>query len=76
MLLVRAAYENHSELDDADHLLHVLRDDDIARTDKPVQHPGCNYADHVGGMEFDNETRILNLLSDVEAVMQIRQIGS
>jgi len=63
--LVRAAYAEHSELTVATTWLHVIPDDGIAKTDKPVRIHDANTLITSDGLEFDNETHILKLLSNV-----------
>jgi len=45
--------------------LHVVPDDDIAETDKPVQIQDANTLITSVCLEFNNRTRILKLLSNV-----------
>ena len=63
--LVRSAYADKSELTVRTSYLHIIPDDDIAKTDKPVQIYDANTLITSVGLEFNNETRILKLLSNV-----------
>lgn len=63
--LVRAAYEDKSELTMLTSWLHVVPDGNIAKTDRPVQIFNANTLITSVGLEFNNETRILKLLSNV-----------
>ena len=63
--LTRSAYENHSELVMLTTWLHVVPDDGTARTDKPVRIQDATTLITSDGLEFDNKTRILKLLSNV-----------
>jgi len=63
--LVRSAYADKSELTVRTSYLHIIPDDDIAKTDKPVQIYDANTLITSVGLEFNNRTRILKLLSNV-----------
>ncbi|MCE9641525.1 MAG: LPS export ABC transporter periplasmic protein LptC [Betaproteobacteria bacterium] len=63
--LTRSAYENRGELTVLTSWLHVIPDDGIAKTDKPVRIQDANTLITSDGLEFNNETRILKLLSNV-----------
>jgi lipopolysaccharide export system protein LptC len=63
--LVRAAHDDKSELTMQTSWLHVIPDDNIAKTDRPVQISDANTLITSVGLEFNNETRILRLLSNV-----------
>jgi lipopolysaccharide export system protein LptC len=63
--LVRAAYDDKSELTMQTSWLHIIPDDNIAKTDRPVQIGNANTLITSVGLEFNNETRILKLLSNV-----------
>jgi len=65
VLLTRSPYENHSELKMTTTWLHVVPDDGIAKTDKAVRIQDATTLITSDGLEFDNNTRILNLLSNV-----------
>jgi lipopolysaccharide export system protein LptC len=63
--VVRPAYADNSELTMQTSWLHVIPDDNVAKTDKPVQIADANTLITSVGLEFNNETRILKLLSNV-----------
>lgn len=63
--LVRSAFADKSEMTMRTSYLHVVPDDDIAETDKPVQIQDANTLITSVGLEFNNRTRILKLLSNV-----------
>jgi len=63
--LVRAAYGDKSELTVQTSWLHVIPDANVAKTDKPVRIGTANTLITSVGLEFNNETRILKLLSNV-----------
>ena len=63
--LVRSAYADKSELTVRTSYLHIIPDADIAKTDKPVRIYDANTLITSVGLEFNNETRILKLLSNV-----------
>ena len=63
--LTRSAYENRGELTVLTSWLHVIPDDGIAKTDKQVRILDANTLITSDGLEFNNETRILKLLSNV-----------
>ena len=48
--------------------LHIIPDDDIAKTDKPVTITEGNTTINAVGMELDNHTRVTRLLSQVRVV--------
>lgn len=63
--LTRAAYADKSELMLRTERLHVIPDDNIAKTDQPVTITDANTVVTAVGLELNNETRILKLLSRV-----------
>lgn len=63
--LVRPAYADNSELTMQTSWLHIIPDGNVAKTDKPVQITDANTLITSVGLEFNNETRILKLLSNV-----------
>lgn len=63
--LVRAAFDDKSELTMQTSWLHVTPDDNIAKTDRPVKISNANTLITAVGLEFNNETHILKLLSNV-----------
>ena len=60
---VRAAYANQSEMVMATSYLHVIPDDHIARTDRPVTITDAHTVAHAIGLELNSETRIVKFLS-------------
>lgn len=68
--VVRAAYDRHSELVLETSYLHVIPDDDIAQTDKPVTIRDANTLLSAVGLEFNNATRILKFLSHVRGTYE------
>jgi lipopolysaccharide export system protein LptC len=64
--VVRSAYETNSELGIFTSFLHVIPDQDLAKTDRLVRMvEGKSTASSVG-LEFDNRTRQVRLLSQVK----------
>lgn len=64
--VVRSAYETNSELGIFTSFLHVIPDQDLAKTDRPVRMvEGKSTASSIG-LEFDNRTRQVRLLSQVK----------
>ena len=65
--IIRSAYATNAELGVFTSFLHVIPDKDLAMTDKPVRIvEGSSTASSVG-LEFNNVTREIKLLSDVKA---------
>jgi lipopolysaccharide export system protein LptC len=69
--LVRSAYADKSALTVQTSYLHVIPDDDIAKTDKPVRISDAHILITAVGLEFNNQTRILKLLSNVRGRYEI-----
>lgn len=65
VLLRRSAYANRSEMTARTTWLHVIPDAGIAKTDQPVRIQDANLLITSDGLEFNNETRILKLHSNV-----------
>ncbi len=63
--LVRSAYADKSELTMQTSYLHVIPDADFAETDKPVRISDARILITAVGLEFNNQTRVLKLLSKV-----------
>jgi lipopolysaccharide export system protein LptC len=63
--LTRSPYAEHSELNMTTTWLHVVPDAGTAKTDKPVRIEDATTVITSDGLEFNNNTRILNLLSNV-----------
>jgi lipopolysaccharide export system protein LptC len=64
--LTRSAYAGRSELVMLTTWLHVIPDDGIAKTDKPVRIQDAQTLITSDGLEFDNNTRILKLVANVK----------
>jgi lipopolysaccharide export system protein LptC len=62
---VRAAEGSHSELVLTTDYLHVVPDDDYARTDRPVKIVDANTQVTAVGLELNNKTKVVKLLSNV-----------
>jgi lipopolysaccharide export system protein LptC len=65
--VVRAAYADKAELGIFTTYLHVIPDREVARTDKAVTMVEGNSKASSVGLEFDNKTRRINLLSNAKA---------
>ena len=61
----RAAFADRSELVVQTSYLHVLPDESIARTDRPVTITDANTTVRAVGLELNSETRVLKLLSSI-----------
>lgn len=66
VLATRAAYGDKSELAMRTSYLHVIPDDNIAKTDRPVTITDAHTTVHAVGLELNSETRVLKLLSSVK----------
>ncbi len=66
--VTRAAYDDKSELAMQTSYLHVIPDDNIARTDRPVVITDANIVVNAIGLELNGETRILQLKSRVKGI--------
>jgi lipopolysaccharide export system protein LptC len=62
---VRSATKTQSELVLTTDHLHVVPDDDYARTDSPVKIEDANTQVTAVGLEFNNNARVVKLLSNV-----------
>jgi lipopolysaccharide export system protein LptC len=71
--LVRSAYAKKSELRVETSYLHVIPDQEIARTDKPVQIADLHIRINSVGLEFNNQARTLKLLSNVRSTYEMPQ---
>ncbi len=60
----RAAYENRSEMVLETEFLHVIPDENIARTDRPVTITDAHTVATAIGLELNSETRIAKFLSN------------
>ena len=63
--VTRAAYADRSEMVMRTTYLHIIPDDNIARTDQPVTIQDAAAVVHAVGLELNNETRVLRLFSNV-----------
>jgi lipopolysaccharide export system protein LptC len=68
--VVRAPYGDKSELVVRTDYLHILPDDNIARTDQPVTITDANIVVNAIGLELNSETRILKLHSRVRGTYE------
>jgi lipopolysaccharide export system protein LptC len=69
--IIRSAFASNAELGVFTSFLEVIPDKDLAKTDKPVRMvEGSSTASSVG-LEFNNVTRELKLLSEVKATYAI-----
>ena len=69
--IIRSAYAGNAELGIFTSFLHVIPDRDLAETDKPVRMvEGSSTASSVG-LEFNNLTREIKLLSEVKASYEL-----
>lgn len=64
--VTRAAFADKSEMVMETSYLHVIPDQNIARTDQPVTITDANTVVHAVGLELNNETQVLKLLSRVK----------
>jgi lipopolysaccharide export system protein LptC len=63
--LTRAAYADHSEMVMRTTYLHVVPEDNVAKTDRPVTITDAATVVEAVGLELNSETRVLKLLSRV-----------
>ena len=63
--VTRAAYGNYSEMVMVTSYLHVIPDDNIAKTDRPVTITDASTVVNAIGLELNSETRVLKLHSRV-----------
>jgi lipopolysaccharide export system protein LptC len=66
--VVRAPYGEKSEMVMNTEYLHVLPDDNIARTDRAITITDANMVVHAVGMEMNSETRMMQLHAQVKGV--------
>lgn len=69
--VVRSAYASNAELGMFTSFLHVIPDNDLAKTDKPVRLVEGNSTASAVGLEFDNRTRQIRLLSEIKATYEV-----
>lgn len=65
--IIRSAYAGNAELGVFTSFLHVIPDRDVAKTDKPVRMVEGNSTASSVGLEFNNVSREIKLLSEVKA---------
>lgn len=65
VVVTRAAQGRATELAMRTNFLHVMPEKRLARTDRPVTITDAATVVHAVGLEFDSETRIVKLLSNV-----------
>jgi lipopolysaccharide export system protein LptC len=70
VLLVRSAYGDKSELTMETSWLHIIPDDEFAKTDRPVKIYDANTLITAVGLEFNNKTSVLKLLSNVRGTYE------
>jgi lipopolysaccharide export system protein LptC len=70
VLVRRPAYGDDEEMTLTTSYLHVIPDENLAKTDKPVTLTHGDSVVHGVGLEFNNETRNLKLLSHVRGTYQ------
>ena len=63
--VTRAAYADHSEMVMRTTYLHVIPDENIAKTDRPVTITDAVTVVNAVGLELNSETRVLKLFSQV-----------
>ncbi len=68
--VTRAPYDDKSELAMQTSYLHVIPDDNIAKTDRPVVITDANTVVNAIGLELNGETRILKLQSRVRGIYE------
>ena len=68
--VVRAAVGNQSELVLETPYLHVIPDDNVARTDRPVTIRNAAGVVNASGLELNSETRVLKLQGRVKGIYQ------
>jgi len=70
VLVTRAAYGANSELTVRTAFLHVIPDENIARTDRTVTITDAATKVTAEGLELNNETRVIKLLSNVRGIYE------
>jgi lipopolysaccharide export system protein LptC len=73
--VTRAPDAGQGELRVQTQYLHVMPDDNVARTDRPVILSGAGSVIHAGGMDLNAETRVLKLTGGVRGVFQAEPAG-
>ena len=70
--VVRAPYGNESELTVETNYLHVIPDENLARTDRPVTIRNAAVVIAASGLELNSETRVLELQGRVKGTFDLR----
>jgi lipopolysaccharide export system protein LptC len=65
VVLTRAAYADKSEMKLTSNYLHVIPEENVAKTDRPVTITDANTVVTAVGLEFNQETSVLKLHSQV-----------
>jgi lipopolysaccharide export system protein LptC len=73
--VVRAPHGNQSELTVQTNYLHVIPDENVARTDKPVTIRNAGIVVSASGLELNSETRILKLEGRVRGTFERTPTG-
>lgn len=71
--VIRDAHADKSELVMETSYLHLIPDKNIAKTDRPVTITDANTIVKSIGLEFNNETRILKLESQVRGIYELKK---
>lgn len=71
--VIRDAHADKSELVMETSYLHLIPDQNIAKTDRPVTITDANTIVKSIGLEFNNETRILKLESRVRGIYELKK---
>jgi lipopolysaccharide export system protein LptC len=74
--VVRAPIGNQSELVLETNYLHVIPDDNIAKTDRPVTIRNATAVVNASGLELNSETRVLKLQGRVKGTYQPSGLSS
>jgi lipopolysaccharide export system protein LptC len=75
VVMRRPAFEDEEEMTMTTTYLHVIPDQDLAKTDKPVTLTRGDSVVHAVGLEFNHATRNLKLLSHVRGTYQTPKKG-
>jgi len=68
VVVTRAAYKGASEMNFRTTWLHAMPEQGLVKTDRPVVIRDATTQINAVGLEFDNKTRILKLLSNVRGI--------
>ena len=72
----RAAHAPGGEMTVSTEYLHVMPDDNIAKTDRPVTLDDGQLRIHAGGMELNSDTRVVKLSGGVRGAYNANVAGS